>query len=96
MSELHTFQSGDQRFQFTVKGDFLKKCPTPETVETYELMTKYKLNQFLHNPMGPAITRLKDNFVEYWLDGQLVPKEVGEKIAHNASFQTKLTDVINE
>ena len=90
MSNLLTFESGDHRFRFTVKDDFLKRCPTPETIDVYELMTKYKLNQSLHNPKGPAITRLKDNHSEYWMDGQMVPKEVAEKMIHNNDFATKL------
>jgi hypothetical protein len=59
-------------------------------------MTKYKISVYFHNPSGPAIHRLKDNVVEYWLEGELLTKEAGEKIAHNFNFKNKLTDTINE
>lgn len=96
MSEISKFTSGDNRFIFTVKSDFLAKCPDYAKIDTYELMTKYKLNQYLHNPTGPAIQRLKDGFIEYWIDGQVVPKEVGAKIAHTHQFNEKLTSVISD
>lgn len=96
MSEISKFQSGDKRFIFTVKSEFLTKCPDYATVNTYELMTKYKLNQYLHNPTGPAIHRVKDDWLEYWIDGQIVSKEVGEKIAHTHQFNEKLVNVLDD
>ena len=96
MTELFEFKSMDGRFKFVVKGEFLSKCDKPDTIETYELMTKYKLNQYLHNPKGPAIHRLKDDRMEYWINGNMVSKEEGEKIAHDFNFSNKLEELIKE
>jgi hypothetical protein len=96
MSELFTFKPADQKFLLTVKSEFRNKCPNPEKLDTYELMTRYRLNQFLHNPVGPAIVRLKDNYIEYWLEGQKVSEEVGKRIAHNQEFASKLADIVDD
>lgn len=96
MNELLTFTTADKRFTLTVKGSFQEKCPDYTTHSTYALMTKYKINQFLHNPKGPAIVRLKDSYLEYWLDGLKVSQEVGEKIAHDYNFNNKFMEVIEE
>lgn len=96
MNKLHTFDTVDGRFTMTVKSEFLTRCPNPETLTVYELMTKHKINIYFHNPKGPANIRKKDGYVEYWLDGQVLSKEEGAKIAHNHQFTEKLQDVIND
>lgn len=94
MSEFYTFKTGDNKFQFTVKAEFLKKCENPTTVSIHDLLTVHKLNQYLHNTSGPAITRLRDNLMEYWVDGQKVSEEEGKRIEHNYKFNNKLMEEI--
>jgi hypothetical protein len=96
MSETHTFVEADKKWQFTVKSEFLKQCATPTEYQTYDLMTKFKLNQYLHNPSGPALRRFKDNYMQYWIDGKLLSKEEGERIEHNYNFNNKLLSEIGE
>lgn len=90
-----TFRTADGRYNLTVKEEFLTRCPEPTKIDTYKLMTEYKLNQFLHNPKGPAILRLKDNCPEYWINGQRVTKEEGERIEHEYEFGKKMSSIIN-
>lgn len=96
MSELHTFFDKKKRFQFTVKKDFLEKCPNPETIADPELFTEYKINLYLHNEKGPAVTRMKDGFVLYWIEGKMLTKEEGERIAHIHDYTTRFNDMIKE
>jgi hypothetical protein len=96
MSDVFSFVSGDGKMEFTVKTAFKEKCPDPEKHKIYELMTTFKLNQYLHNPAGPAMVRLKDNRQEYWIDGQILTQEQGAKLCHNFNFKNKLQDTINE
>lgn len=96
MSDIHSFESQDKRFIFHVKREFLQECAKPHTIDTYDLMTKYKMNQYLHNTTGPAIIRIKDNYQEYWIDGQVVPKELGEKMSHDEEFSNKLLSEISK
>lgn len=96
MSGLYIINTKDKRFQFTVKSEFLQDCPNPEEQEAYDLLVKYKINQYLHNPTGPAVIRHKDNFSEYFINGQRASDEVAEKIAHNSSFSKKLGDLVTE
>lgn len=91
MGETYTFVTSDNHFTFTVKTEFLKGCANPHEFRAYDLMTQYKVNQYLHNPAGPAIMRNSDKFSEFWLNGRQVSKEEGEKIAHNFKFNNKLT-----
>lgn len=94
--ETSTFNSADGKYSFTVKTEFLKKCPDYLTMPTFDLMTKFKMNQFLHNTSGPAAVRLKDGRVDYWVEGQIVSPEIGERMAHNYAFGNKILDTINE
>lgn len=51
----HTFTEKDGLFTFTVKKEFLDKCPNPNEHDLESLTTNYEFNKFLHNPMGPAV-----------------------------------------
>lgn len=95
MNELHSFTASDGRFEFTVKGEFLQKCSNPHEFDTYDLLTKHKMHNFLHNPGGPALRRVKDDYREYWLNGVKATKEQGEKMEANFKFNNKLQDMVN-
>lgn len=92
MNETITFITKDKKFEFTVKSEFLEKCPNPTEHSQYDLMTKFKANQFLHNPHGAAIHRLKDGFKDYWIDGNHATAEEAKKIEHGAQFKTSFLE----
>lgn len=71
----HTFTTVDNKFTITVKKEFLDKCPEPDKLDAYTLMTEHKVNLFFHNPEGPAAIRLSDGMKSYWIDGQHIKDE---------------------
>ncbi len=95
MSEVSTIDTKDGKWQFVVKSEFLKKCSNPAELSCRDLLTIHKINQFFHNPSGPAIVRKKDNMIEYWMDGLKLSEEEGKRIAHNFQFNNKLMDVVS-
>ena len=90
MNELFSFKTADGRFQFTVKGEFVRRCHNPNEYDSYDLMNQFYLSDFLHNPAGPAIIHLGSNIVEYWLNGKKLNDEEGKKISHDYNFNNKL------
>lgn len=98
MSECTTFEvkGVNSMWEFSVKPDFLKKCANPTQVSVYDLLTVHKMTQYLNNPSGPAIWRKKDDVKEYWIEGQRLSKEEGERIAHNFQFNNKLMDIVSD
>lgn len=96
MNESHMFKTSDGKFEISVKSEFLSKVDKPETVDIYELMTKHKMNQFLHNTKGPAILRLKDGNSEYWINGHKLSDEEGKKVAHKNDFNNRLMTMVEE
>lgn len=96
MSELYKFVTSNKKFELVVKSEFLKKCPKPEDFTDHDLLTIYKVNQFFNNPMGPAITRLRDGYSEYWIDGKKLSEEEGKRIAHSHAFNSKLMNEVSD
>lgn len=98
MTDTYTFPltvSG-KRFQFTIKSDFFTKNKVDvHTTDPFELISKYHLHTFLHNPVGPAIIYLDENKCEYFLDGKLVDGEDAEKIKHTSDFNNKVETFLN-
>jgi hypothetical protein len=68
----HTFEEKDKKFLLTIKTEFLNQCPDPENYTLWDLLVKFKMNRYLHNSEGPAVVRLKDNFLQYWEQGQFI------------------------
>lgn len=107
MSEISTIKLTNGSFTFVVKSEFLKKCVDPKTnvildptaLSVYDLLTIHKINQYFHNPSGPAIHKHLSkgkpvDVKEYWINGQKVSKEEGERIAHNHQFNDKLMNEV--
>lgn len=93
--EVHIFTEADKEVQFAVKTEFLKKCNNPQDFDAYNLLTKYQLAKFLHNPGGPAIVLLKSpEKAEYWLDGKKLSEEEGRKMAHNHEFNDRFVKTL--
>lgn len=95
-SEIAIFTSGCQRYKFTVKVEFLKKCHKPDTYEPYELMNIYHINRYLHSNVGPAIVDLVTGNEEYWINGEQLTKENSEKLKHKNEFDKKFMDMLEE
>lgn len=97
MTETTTFQDKNKKITVTVKKTFLEKCPTPENHTILELNKDFNMLTFLHNEVGPALTR-KGIEDEYWIDGVLLNKsdpERMERIKHGVKFGVKLDEFIN-
>ncbi len=47
--------------QFTVKNEFLERCPNPNDCDIEQLVS-FNLKNFLHNENGPAVIYFKDKF----------------------------------
>lgn len=73
-----TFQDKEKRFILTAKKTFLSVCPNPEEEIIYNLITKYKLNTFLHNLEGPSIVRTDDGSQSFWVDGITIDNYVND------------------
>lgn len=76
-NDTYTFTDIDATFRFTVKKAFLQVCPDPAAVPRPTLFVDLKMAQYLHNPVGPAITVLASGYEEQWLDGKQVTNETG-------------------
>lgn len=72
MNDSYSFIDNSCKFLFSVEISFLDKCPDPENVDIYKLMSYYKMDKYLHNMTGPAIYRLKDSYFDYFLYGTKV------------------------
>jgi len=68
----YTFNDKDNLFKFTVKKEFLEKCPNPEQQDLESLVVNFDFKNFLHNPLGPAVTYLTK-----------IPNEVREALLKN-------------
>lgn len=76
MSKTVTFRDVEKLWEITVKKEFLKKCKTPTKHSVMKLFTEYNVEQFLHNPCGPAMRCLssgKERVKMYFIDGCLLP-----------------------
>jgi hypothetical protein len=96
MSSTYTCSSKNNTHTFSVKAAFRDVCANPEKENVYDLASVYKLFSYLHNETGPAITRNKDGYQEFWIDGDRVPKEQSEAMMHNHSFQKKLSEELDK
>ena len=52
-----TFTDKSDKFTFTVKEEFLTKCPNPSDYTYIDLMTQFSLLTSLHNEHGPSVER---------------------------------------
>lgn len=92
--ETKSFIANGKKFQFTVKIEFFKKVSI-DAWSVYELMSKFYMADYLHNPIGPAIIHLDTGHQEFWLNGKQVPEEVASKMRHTISFNNDLMDMLN-
>lgn len=88
------FTSKEGKFRFTVMDSFFNSNAQPETLEIYDLLTTGRLLDFLHNPNGPAIIRLRDGRTEYWIEGNKLSSEEAEKMIQIQEFNNKLLGII--
>lgn len=87
---VYKFKTVDDKCEFAVKEEFLKRCNKPADFDAYDLMTKYQMGSYLHNPSGPAAVIPSENVLEYWISGKECTPEEGAKIAHDFNFNDKL------
>lgn len=85
-----------QVFQFSVKTEFLEKCPEPETKQTEELFNTFNIASFVHNETGPALVNMVADRQEFYMNGKEVDAEMAKKMIHNNNFVTKFDKLISE
>jgi hypothetical protein len=83
---------------FFVKADFAKQHPDYAKYNSIELFKTANVQQFLHNPNGPALIDTRKSIKNYFLDGQLIMEDTEEfkKIKHNESFNDKVDQILAE
>ncbi len=61
MSETTTIRVKDKNcvLDITVKSELLEKCPNASSLTTKDLFVEHKLNQYIHNTLGPAVVRFE-------------------------------------
>lgn len=72
---IHSFITLDRKYQYSVKNEFLKRCPNLEIVDEKTFFCNYDGSEYLHNDNGPAVVRLFDKFKMYWVDGNYIRSE---------------------
>lgn len=92
MADVVTFKTKDSKFEISVKGEFLTQCPNPGNFDHVELITKFRIPEYFHNPSGPAIVRAKDGKTEYFINGKILTPEERKRMEHNVGFSEKLHD----
>lgn len=83
-----------QPFFFSVKEEFMQKCQNPDTVEIYELMNKYNMNEYIHSETGPAIIVTIQDQKFYYMNGKQLDEEVVKKMEHSKDFMDKFGKMI--
>lgn len=83
-------------FQWSVKTDFLEKCPEPSKKQTEELFNTFNMSGFVHNEVGPALINMVADMEEFYMNGKEVDAEIAKKLKHNNKFVTKFDKLINE
>lgn len=94
-SGLITFVDVTGRFKFTVKKNFINKCHNYLKLDVYNLISEYGMDEYLHNPAGPSIVHINNQYMEYWLDGKKVVDtnaitENDKRLLNNFQFHDKL------
>lgn len=99
MSDTNTFIN-QGRFQFTVKRDWYIKMSNgeikPEEYNVYDLMNQFKMKNFLHNTIGPAIIDLKTGNQTYMIDGKPLTEEDSKKMRHTMEFNNAINGLLND
>ena len=100
MSDVYTFTTKDNKFQFSVKYKWYENfaCRNdfyPGDEPVYSLMVTYKLVDYLHNPSGPAIVYKESGKVGYWINGKELSEKDGQRLQHEVDFNNNISDILN-
>jgi hypothetical protein len=98
IEEYNSFHGDDyvNVFQFSVKTEFLEKCPHPENERVESLFNDFNIALFVHNETGPAFINMVANREEFYLNGKQVDEEMAKKMMHNSNFVQKLDTLLGE
>lgn len=91
-SDLVTFKSSCGIVQFTVKKEFIDHCSNYLGESLYNLSTRYKISDFLHNNVGPAIHYFHNGSGFYFLNG----RQVTQQEIYTIRFHGKIDDILSE
>ena len=91
-----TFVDYSETSQYTVRRSFLEICPNPRLYGPWDLHNKFSIQDYLHNPEGPAVVDLVTKECRYFLDGKELSKEHSERLIHNQSFKRRVDTFLRE
>lgn len=104
----YTFKTKCSKFELSVKHEFLKDCPNPETIDLMELLSKHFVFRHFHNETDYAIKKFRRDAktgeltmfrAEFWLNGRQLEKEdpaMFERMKHNLEFGNRIQSVVDE
>lgn len=83
---------------YFVKTEYVKKHPNYETLNSLELFKNTDIQNFFHNPNGPAVLDLKHDLKSYFIDGQMIldDSEEMKKIKHNEMFNNQMDQLLSD
>jgi hypothetical protein len=89
-----------KRFKIYIKPSFFDQEETKDidinNHKFFDLLNKYNLMQFCHNPTGPALINLETGNVHYLINGFVLSPEEKNKMIHNIGFNENLTTILKE
>lgn len=95
-----TFKSKDGKYEFTVMDSFIHRCPSPETIGSYELIVFYYITDYLHNPYGPALIKYDYSghivYEQFHIDGKHIEDDEARQLIYNNNYNKKLNDLLKE
>lgn len=89
-----TFIENTGQIEITVKQEFQDELKKNNVVikdnvpdcTSFELFTKYNMKNFLHNPIGPALTIIKPQHKAFFINGTELDLPQAKKLLNDASF----------
>jgi len=83
---------------YYVKTEYVKKHPNYGTLNSLELFKNTDIQNFFHNPNGPAVIDNRHNLTGYFLDGQMILDDSDEmkKIKHNEMFNNQMDQLLSD
>ena len=83
---------------YFVKTEYVKKHPNYATLNSLELFKNTDIQNFFHNPNGPAVIDVKHDLKGYFLDGQMILDDSDEmkKIKHNELFNNQMDRLLSD
>lgn len=97
--EVYTFITACGEFEVCVNENYLKKLEEqklgrPEDYDAFDLFAQHKMAEYLHNPNGPAVRHIKENFMNFYINGKQLTQEEQDKLTHNYNFNNRFEKTV--